>query len=923
MNRKSRWSFCALLLLAAFLRFWELGAPSLWYDEAYTWWVGTQVSVGDSLASSIHEIIPPGSYLLWRAWAALTGESEFALRALSALLGVVGAAAAGRVVWRLTQRRTGVIAALLLFAVAPPLLWASREVRMYGPLLTFTLLADMALLETLLGPSARRRLWGWLWGLTTALALYTLVLAGFWLLGQGLFMLFILFIPAPRTPGNQTFWRGLYARLAPFILPASAAALLYLPWVWSAAHSLESNRGYWPGYLPPSAFFRTTLQGVTVFQYLPDAVALTAGAIVLLLATFALTLTFDCPEAAWLYPLCYGAPLLLVSYLYRTIPKWGLRHSVIFAPALYLALALAWGGVARLTGPLRRRITTAVLSVVTALVCIPLLLADRNLLTNPAFAHDDWRGAARYVQEQRALEPDAQSIVIIETGSVFPTWLYYAGPDGVTPLPDETLLDVFNVLHYCNTAPALETALDGVRHVWLVTWLPEVTDPTDIVGALLGSAGQELPTPDFHGVGVRHFVLERSPDFPPEPPTVARPDVELLPGLRLWGYDYPETLPANSMLDVRTWWMIADSAAHIAHFYQASLRLQDALGFTWVTLDEPPGGGDYRPERWPANTPILGRFQMQFPLGLPAGTYTATLILYDEAAKATVTLGPVHVTRPATPPAIPDDMTPVAPVAGDAPLSLLAVRVRHTRLKPCETTDGQLLWEVRRPPLSPYTVRVALGAEQSEQPLLPDLTYRAWQPGDRFISQFRLSLSCRAPDAATPLDVTLLPAGDLSPVTWRGPAVAVAAGRQFTPPVDLQPAEPVAAANLATLLGYRVEPAILTSGSPLTVTAYWRVQVITDVAYTSFAHVTPPDALAPVAAQHDAWPAQGTRPTFTWLAGEVIADAHPLSPLPPGTYSVRVGFYFNDTRLPLTLNGASLPDNVYTLPLTLSVRAEE
>ncbi|MBN2003597.1 MAG: hypothetical protein JXA21_09600 [Anaerolineae bacterium] len=921
MNRKPLWSFCTLLLLAAFLRFWELGAQSLWYDEAYTWWVGSQVSIGDSLASSIHEIIPPGSYLLWRGWTALTGESEFAMRALSALLGVVGTAAAGRVAWRLTRRRAGATAALLLFAIAPPLLWASREVRMYGPLLAFTLLADMALLETLLGLAGRRRLWAWLWGLTTVLALYTLVLAGFWILGQGLFAWFVLFIPASRTTRARSLWRNVYTRITPFIAPAIVAALLYLPWVWSAARSLEANRGYWPGYLPPAAFFRTTLQGITVFQYLPDAIALAAGTGVLLLAVSALLLSFRRP-LAWLYPLCYGAPLLLVSYLYRTIPKWGLRHSVIFAPALYLALALAWGSARRLSRPLWRRIATIALSITTLLACVPLLLADRNLLTNPAFAREDWRSVARYIREQRALAPDEKSAIIIETGSVYPTWAYYAGLDGVLPLPDETLLDVFNVLHYGNTAPALETGLQGVRHVWLVTWLPEVTDPTGIVAALLETAGKELPAPDFHGIGVRHFVLERSPDFPPDPPSVARPDAELLPGLRLWGYDYPETLPADHALDMRTWWTISDPTAHIARFYQASLRLQDALGFTWITLDEPPGGGDYRPERWTAGTPVLGRFEMQLPAGLPSGTYTATLILYDETAKGTIPLGEVRVIRPATPPAIPEDMARVAPAETGAPLTLLAVRARQSTRKPCEILDGQLFWEIRQPLSSLYTVRVALGAEQSEQPLLADSTHNDGQIGDRFISQFQLPLSCRAPDATSPLSVTLLSTDNFS-ATWRGPAVTVSAGRQFAPPATLSQAEPVAASDLATLLGYRVEPATLTSNAPLTITAYWRVQTITDVTYTSFAHVTPPGALAPVVAQHDAWPAQGTRPTFTWLPGEVIADVHPLPPLPPGAYQVQVGFYFNDTRLPLTLNGAPLPDNVYTLPMTLVVQAEK
>jgi predicted membrane-bound mannosyltransferase len=98
----------ALLLLAFLLRVWRLGDQSLWYDEAYLWWATTEVSFSKMLALSVREIVPPGHYVLLRGWAPLAGTTEFALRAPSALLGVLGVAAAGRLVGRLTSSNVGI-----------------------------------------------------------------------------------------------------------------------------------------------------------------------------------------------------------------------------------------------------------------------------------------------------------------------------------------------------------------------------------------------------------------------------------------------------------------------------------------------------------------------------------------------------------------------------------------------------------------------------------------------------------------------------------------------------------------------------------------------------------------------------------------------------------------------------------------------
>ena len=66
----------AVLLLAAGLRFHELGAQSLWNDEG-----NSVVQAGRSLSAiaehAARDIHPPGYYWLLAGWKGLTGDSEF------------------------------------------------------------------------------------------------------------------------------------------------------------------------------------------------------------------------------------------------------------------------------------------------------------------------------------------------------------------------------------------------------------------------------------------------------------------------------------------------------------------------------------------------------------------------------------------------------------------------------------------------------------------------------------------------------------------------------------------------------------------------------------------------------------------------------------------------------------------------------
>ncbi len=108
------------------------------------------------------------------------------------------------------------------------------------------------------------------------------------------------------------------------------------------------------------------------------------------------------------------------------------------------------------------------------------------------------------------------------------------------------------------------------------------------------------------------------------------------------------------------------------------------------------------------------------------------------------------------------------------------------------------------------------------------------------------------------------------------------------------------------LLGYSLEPDMLSAGQPITLTLFWQADEPPAQDYTVFAHVLgPPNPASdgPVWAGHDSQPDGGHYPTSVWQPGETILDVHRLT-LPPdapaGDYQIEVGLYLLESleRLP-------------------------
>jgi 4-amino-4-deoxy-L-arabinose transferase-like glycosyltransferase len=132
-------AFLFVLGLAAWLRFTNLGKESLMIDEStYAWWLVTLPV--DKMLDALRQVgsNPPFYFLILKAYAQLFGESEFALRSLSAVVDLASVGLAFWLGWRL-GRLSGALACSLFWALHPALVWNARVARPYAFVTTLSL----------------------------------------------------------------------------------------------------------------------------------------------------------------------------------------------------------------------------------------------------------------------------------------------------------------------------------------------------------------------------------------------------------------------------------------------------------------------------------------------------------------------------------------------------------------------------------------------------------------------------------------------------------------------------------------------------------------------------------------------------------------------------------------------------------------
>lgn len=359
------------------LRWWQLGAHSLWFDEGYSAWFAS-LRPAELLWAAGADVGPPLYYLLLGGWTAVFGESESGLRAMSAL-----AATATFPVFFLLCRdvlkdRWAVLAAMALLAVSGLQIEYAQEARSYA-LMSFLVVTASYCLQRFL----RTRTW-WTWAVLVAAevaGIYTHNTMFFYLAGLNLAWLVL--------PGAVP-WRR---RLLEMALTNALVALAYLPWAPVLIGQVRFVSGNFWVQRPDAGTLHTVLsrlagcpplQEATLGQ--PVALAANAAAVALVVAAMA------CRErlrGALAVALTALGPVVMVF----VFSLWGrpIFITKIFVPtAGLLPILLAWP----LAGK-SRRVRRAAGIILVGIV----LLAGVGTMHGywRDHRHEQWRSACAYI----------------------------------------------------------------------------------------------------------------------------------------------------------------------------------------------------------------------------------------------------------------------------------------------------------------------------------------------------------------------------------------------------------------------------------------------------------------------------------------------------------------------------------------------
>jgi mannosyltransferase len=790
-----------ILLLAFGLRFYHLGAQSFWNDEGTSVAMAQRdlVTIARDAAQDIH---PPLYYWLLSGWVGLFGTGEAAVRSLSALSGVVVLA----LTFALGRRLAGpwiALAAALLAAIHPFQVYYAQEARMYMLLAALTAGAVLALVHIVQGAS-----WpAWLaLVLLEAAGLYTHYSFVFIVLVLNLaYALWLAFTwrQQPDVRRAPAGWRALN-----WVLSQVGVLLLYLPWLSTAFRQVTT----WPHPAGTTALFsalaeawRWLVFGSTIQTGTPaipsSAPAWIAGAVIVPLIVAVVVIvagllslamgwvgsrTVDHRWSAGLLALWLGLPVLLVFVLglYR---EAYLKFLLVVTPAVTILLACG------LLAPLRSRrpasstdqettspprssrirpVALRLVQLLAALVLlVPSLFALNNYYADPAYARDDYRAIAAYID---AVGRPGDAILLNAPGQQEVFRYYYRGSLPVYALPKDRPLDPA-----ATEAALVELARPGGR-VFAVLWATAESDPGRFIEGWLDTHAYKALDSWYGNVRLTAYAV---PDQMPSAPTHAL-DIHLQnpetgDDIALLGYSLgsdkvaapagvsaPAGTPAADIAEITLFWQAEQTPGRR---YKVFLHVLDDQDQIVGQRDSEPGGGARLTTLWQPGEIVADPYGVQIHPATPPGVYRVEVGMYDPETGVRLTtpegagqvwLDPLMVKRPSAP--VPAAALGMQHARGArfGELALLGydlyklgfAHLPDMPLRPGDVLHANLYWQAEAQPDGDWQVALSLVDSDSwawtgiqAEPVAGYPTSE-WQTGDVWRGQFNLAV----PEDAAP-----------------------------------------------------------------------------------------------------------------------------------------------------------------------------
>lgn len=230
----------------------------------------------------------------------------------------------------------------------------------------------------------------------------------------------------------------------------------------------------------------------------------------------------------------------------------------------------------------------------------------------------------------------------------------------------------------------------------------------------------------------------------------------------------------------------------------------------------------------------------------------------------------------------------------DSLATLLGYDLSSSTLRPGESLDIDLYWEVNAQPPGDYLLFVHLldevqtmVAQRDTHPGLGSFPSSQWRPGDRFVEKVRLQI----PETAyTPITATLS-IGLYDPKAYRL-AVFDDEGQLYGDALELTSIELLPQEGSfpnaqnhnfngeLRLVGYEFDKREATEGQAVQVDLYWEALKSLEADYLVQVRLVNEDGK--IWATDDGRPDNGNSPTDSWTVGEIIKDSHILK-IEPGT----------------------------------------
>jgi mannosyltransferase len=366
-----RWLILPIVALAFAVRLYRLDVQSLWFDESFSALVASQpfaMSIRAMLEEGLHH--SPLYYILLRPFAAL-GFSEFSLRFLSVVSGVLAVPLLAQLGRLTVGPKAGLLAAFLL-AINPFHVWYSQEARTY----TLLAVASIGAMFFLVRNLQSARLWNWL-----GLALFVSI-------GINTHH-FAFFIPLIQFVFIVLSLRRNYRLLQPWVGSQLLAGLSLTPWIITVldwGHFYFSSASNRPAtWLDPLKTLWNFGLGYT--ETVTPGVVILISLFVVLLAFAAFSIVQD--DSRQLLLLWLLLPPIMVFLFSLRLPMYIDRYLIVAFPPFLLLIS---AGIYHLRQPVLR---FAIGTVVSGAMLVGLY---RVYYDTSVYNRADWRGVSQYLE---------------------------------------------------------------------------------------------------------------------------------------------------------------------------------------------------------------------------------------------------------------------------------------------------------------------------------------------------------------------------------------------------------------------------------------------------------------------------------------------------------------------------------------------